>query len=256
MAAYVNELRSLTKEFGYTFDGAILAGGAVTSTFTGKPIADFDVYFTSRESFIAGLEKAYGNGFWCVSLTSRAITFKKNDLFYQFMFFRFFDDAQSIFDSFDFTCCMGALDLSEKGDFILHPRFLPDAAQRVLVFNYKTDFPIASALRILKYQERGYTISRSEWLKVVIACNFKEVKDWKELQHQIGGTYGNIVAMATDKPFDLDNVIESLDKAFGESKSESEPPISSEEATEAVEKILPANAKDAESAIDKMVTQC
>lgn len=192
------------------FKGAFLAGGAITSTFTNKPIRDFDLYFKTKGDFLKAVSLAYDESFWCVAITPRAITFiENNDTVYQFMCFDWFETAQKIFDKFDFTCCMAAIDLDTK-EFIRHPNFLTDTSKRVLKFNHHTEFPIGSAMRVQKYESRGYTIDDSEFLKVMLACSFRAPKNWQDLKDQIGGQYGEAVSMDTSQEFTLDNAIKSL----------------------------------------------
>jgi len=191
----------------------LAAGGAITSTFTAQPINDLDIYFRSRDAFVTMLQACYEDGYWCVACTPRAITFKDNSnkVAIQLMHFKFFASAEEIFDSFDFTACMGALDV-DSGELILHPRFMADVSKRVLSFNHKTDFPLASGIRVKKYLDRGYTISGDEWLKILIACQFKPSTGWTELEEQIGGHYGEAVRLSPrDSDFTLDNVIRALE---------------------------------------------
>lgn len=248
MEHLTREYQQLTKDFKYTFAGSFLAGGAIASKFTNKPINDFDVYFKSRESFESAVKQAYSSGFWCVSLTSRAITFKKGNWAYQFMHFKFFPQPCDIFDTFDFTCCMGAIDF-DAGQFVFHPRFLSDLSRRELVFNHNTAFPLASGFRVMKYIDKGFTISRKEWIKVVTAVSFKKIESWDELKNQMGGSYGDVVAMDTTKPFDLDSAMESINGAHVESATEKDVPANDEQVTESLEasspKPMPENAAQA-----------
>lgn len=191
--------------------GAFLAGGAITSTFTNKPIADYDLYFQSREAFENAVKVAYEEGLWCVCNSGRAITFSDHGgPSYQLMHFAFFESARLIFDSFDFTCCMAAVDIDAK-EFVFHPTFLSDTSKRELVFNHRTSFPLASALRVLKYQGKGFTIRKAELLKVITACSLKPISGWDDLAQQIGGQYGQAAAIDKSKPFCLDSAISSLD---------------------------------------------
>lgn len=192
--------------------GSFLAGGALNSAFTSQPIKDYDFYFKNEDALKYAIEFAYENGFWCVSCTDRAITFSDNGTIYQFMTFSYFDTAQSIFDRFDFTCVMAALD-ADTGELVLHERFLVDTCARQLVFNHKTDYPLASAIRLLKYQKKGFTISKNELLKMVMAVNQKPVNDWGSAINQIGGFYGECLQINKDSEFNLDNAIEAIGSA-------------------------------------------
>lgn len=215
------EKSTLLKSLGMEIKGGFLAGGALTATFSNRHIKDFDLYFKSKKDFEDAVHYAYDHSYWCVSISTRAITFVKGKDVYQLMSFRFFPSAEDIFESFDFTCCMAALDLDSER-FVFHPRFFVDLSRRDLVFNPKTAYPLASGFRISKYQDRGYKIQKREWMKVIAAISFKKVESWDELKDQIGGQYGDQVAIDTTKPFNLENVIESLDQAHTESRVDSD----------------------------------
>lgn len=191
--------------------GAFAAGGAVTSVFTGKTINDVDVYFKSREAFDYAVADAYENGWWCVSSSKRAVTFSDNGgTPVQFMHFDFFPTAQDIFDAFDFTVVMGALDF-DNGEFVFHDDFLKHNSQRFLRFHPGTRFPLASATRVLKYQDRGYTIGKGDVLKIALASRKVKIETWEDLKDQIGGAYGEKVVLdSEDKEFTLDAAIEAL----------------------------------------------
>ena len=211
---FAEEIAFLQKELDFPLKGAYLAGGAITSVFTNRKIKDFDLYFKTKETFLDALSEAYDSNFWCVALTDRAATFiRNNDKIYQFMCFDWFPTAQAIFDKFDFTTCMAALDL-DGGGLAYDPRFLSDTSRRVLRFNHQTQFPLGSAMRVKKYQSRGYTIEDSEFLKVMIACAFKSPKTWDELRSQIGGQYGEAVTLDTSQEFNVENAVKALGDAI------------------------------------------
>jgi len=203
------EKKLLTDQLPHSFKGSILAGGAVGSVFTNKPIADFDLYFKSRAAFEGAVVDAYDLSWWCLSISPRAITFSANGVIVQMMSFRFFQTAQEIFESFDYTCCMAAFDIDTR-EMIFHDRFIADCSRRELIFNHKTDFPVASGLRILKYMERGYTISKIEMIKVLIACAFVRPSGWRELAEQLGGSYAESVTLDTSKEFTKENAVAAV----------------------------------------------
>ena len=186
MSNYKSEARKIT-EHCYPIAGAFAAGGAVTSVFTNKDINDVDVYFKSREAFEYAVADAYENGMWCVSATKRAVTFSQNGgTPVQFMHFDFFPTAQDIFDAFDFTVVMGALDF-DTDEFVFHQDFLKHNSQRFLRFHPGTRFPLASATRVLKYQDRGYTIGKGDMLKIALASRKVKIDTWEDLKDQSGG---------------------------------------------------------------------
>lgn len=205
---YKSEKKKLL-EFG-KFAGAICAGGAITSVFTNKPINDIDLYFKSKDDFSNAVESAYDDGLWCVDVSARSVTFVDGGRVVQFMHFKFFDDVSDIFNSFDFTICMGAYEYS-AGEFKLHDDFMRHNSQKFLKFNSGTDFPLASATRVLKYQDRGYTIGKGEVLKIALSCKKIEINSWDDLKNQIGGAYGEkVIINSAGLDFSLDAAIEVL----------------------------------------------
>lgn len=195
----------------YPIPGAFAAGGAVTSVFTGKTINDVDVYFKSREAFEYAVADAYENSWWCVSSSKRAVTFSDNGgTPVQFMHFDFFPTAGDIFDAFDFTVVMGALDF-DTGEFAFHDDFLKHNSQRFLRFHPGTRYPLASATRVLKYQDRGYTIGKGDILKIALASRKVKIDTWEDLKDQIGGAYGEKVVLAGEgQEFSIDAAIAAL----------------------------------------------
>lgn len=186
--------------------GAWVAGGALTSIYTGQPINDVDLYFKDRDSFKAAVERAYDDGLWCVAKTSRAVTFADGNSIIQLMHFNWFESPQAIFDSFDFTCCMAAMDCETK-EIIMHDDFLKHASQRFLKFHSGTAFPFGTVARVLKYQKRGYTIGSNEMLRIALKCATVSLASWDDLKEQIGGQYGETVAIAGEGDFSLDAAI-------------------------------------------------
>lgn len=211
---YTKELWSIEAAGGwFAPKGSFVAGGALTSVFTGKPVNDIDLYFKSKEDFEAACKRAYEESFWCADVTSRAVTFKHNEDTIQLMHFDWFETAQEIFDCFDFTCCMGAYDFDGK-EFVFDDRFLKHASQRHLEFHHGTRFPFASLTRVLKYQSRGYTIGKGALLSIALRCHETEISCWSDLQEQFGGIYGEQVEIATEQPFSIDAAIKALSADF------------------------------------------
>jgi hypothetical protein len=190
--------------------GAFVAGGAITSIFTAQPVNDVDIYFKSREAFEEAVKDSYDVGDWCVDVSKRAVTFANGPRVMQFMHFDFFPNAAAIFDAFDFTCCMGAFDF-DADEFVLHDDFMRHCAQRFLRFHPGTRYPLASATRILKYQDRGYTIGKGDILRIVLAARRVKIDSWEDLRDQIGGAYGDkVVLNGENQPFSIDAAIAAL----------------------------------------------
>lgn len=210
MTDYTAEARKITEKC-YPIPGAFAAGGAVTSVFTGKEINDVDVYFKSRKAFEAAVASAYDEGWWCIAASKRAVTFSDNGgAPIQFMHFDFFPTAQDIFNAFDFTVVMGAYDF-DTSEFVFHDDFLKHNSQRFLRFHPGTRYPLASATRVLKYQDRGYTIGKGDILKIALASRKVKIDTWEDLKDQIGGAYGEKVVLAGEgQEFSLDAAIAAL----------------------------------------------
>lgn len=181
---------------------AIIAGGAVLSAFTHQDINDVDVYFRSKQSmadaFVA-LTKNWNSVY--LGHTDKSITLKdrQSDIIVQFIHFDYFESAEAIFEAFDFTVCMAAIELREGGHtFVAHPEFISDMASRTLRFNPGTRFPYISLMRTKKYQEKGYKIGRGNLLAIANACSALPITSWEEAKTQLGGVYGNAIRLAVD----------------------------------------------------------
>ena len=176
---YQNELRkikSLVSEDTWEIlqmSNAIIAGGAITSVFCNRDVNDLDVYFRNEEDFCVFLDLVFGGGFHLVAchMTNRSILFRdkvtKQDV--QVIVYKFFENELAIFNDYDFTCNMGALSFGwkERGypedeQFVLHSKFMQHNSQRYLEFNTGTAYPLISALRVSKYAEKGYNISKAQ----------------------------------------------------------------------------------------------
>jgi hypothetical protein len=204
--------KKLVRAAAYPYEQAFVAGGAITSVFTAQPVNDADIYFKSRAAFEKAVFQSYEEGFWCVDTSKRAVTFSygPTNNVYQLMHFDFFETAEDIFKAFDYTINMAALDL-DSNEFIFHDDFLKHCSQRFLRFNKGTRYPLASLTRVLKYQQRGYTIGKGDMLKIALACRGVKLESWEDLKDQIGGAYGNKVVLdAADQDFSLDAAIDAL----------------------------------------------
>lgn len=230
--SYNNELNKLKKGFPSSLwealadHGCIIAGGAITSVFTNTEINDYDIYFRSKEDFTKIFKEVYHDyyddtleydlGFG--DATASVVTKKALLLFHgeskiQFIVNDFYQTPEEIFAHFDFTCCMGALKMQDE-TFVLHEDFLKHNAQKYLSFNPATLYPLVSALRVNKYKDRGYSISKAQLLRVLLAVNKKEISDCSPLADEIGGMYGSSPEEIFDmtKPFSLDETIAQLEE--------------------------------------------
>ena len=195
----------------------IIAGGFIRNIFTKSEVNDVDIYFRSKEQLKNLLLNEFSGNF-IVSITKKAIMFRIDNKLLQLIYIDYYDYASKLFDSFDFTICMGAFDFKSE-EFKLHQDFLKHNSQRQLMFNTKTLFPIISALRVNKYIDKGYTISKHEFIKVMFTINLLRVKSLEELEEQLGGMYGesvdNIFSEDLKNNFDMNKaLLELSEKEF------------------------------------------
>jgi hypothetical protein len=168
--------------------------------------------------------------------SKKSILFSKDGLKVQLIYFQFFNSTEEIFKTFDFTACMGAYNCATE-EFELHPDFLKDVAQRRLVVNPNTAFPIISLLRVDKYKQKGYEISRKDFVNLCLATNRLDLGSWEKVSDAIGGMYGynHNDIFDTTKPYSIDEVINQL--TVLESRMESTDTISGLEFDALVEHI-------------------
>lgn len=187
-----------------------IAGGAVTSVFTGREINDIDIYFKNKTDLYNLL---VNENMYILHTTDKSITFSYRDIQCQAIFFDYFEKASDIFDRFDFTVCMGAYDCTED-KFVLHKDFIRHNSQRRLIFNENTDYPIISCLRVDKYKSKGYEIGKMEFIKMMLCVNKLNIKTFSDFKKHVGGMYGESYNKAFDEieqdSFDIGVAIEKL----------------------------------------------
>lgn len=201
----------------------VLAGGAITSIFSGAEVMDYDLYFTDKEGLSRLVAEVFGvseedhiNQFDLIAkfATNRSMLcidkYSKNKL--QFIHYKVFKDAHDIFNSFDFEHVMGAFDFATE-EFVFHDNFFKSLAQRNIVFNPNTDFPVVSMMRTNKYKERGYKISKAQMLRVAFTIAGRDYDSWEKVKSECAGMYGIAPDDLFDetKPFSLEEVVRQLE---------------------------------------------
>jgi len=191
----------------------IIAGGAITSLFTNREINDVDLYFRTWENLADFLYSLEGTGNIILSYTDKAVLIKSEKILFQAVCFDIFPAIEDIFNKFDFTVCMGAYSVKES-EFYFHPDFLKDNSQRNIRFNPGTAFPLMSLLRVDKYKNKGYGISKTEVLRIALTCMNLKINSYDEVKEQIGGMYGlnidNIIKHDNSEEFSIKNVLNDL----------------------------------------------
>jgi hypothetical protein len=162
-----------------------LAGGAISSLFTGRPVRDWDVFFPMPllvdESDLK--QRGWSSEFQSMMTMTynKEMELPREDIDYDYAHTKVKNNVQlqlvhafhgnplSVFQSFDFHCCMGAYSF-ETEEFIFDPFFITDNMNRQLRFNFEgAANPIHAAFRVEKYKKYGYTISTTEMLKMLLA---------------------------------------------------------------------------------------
>lgn len=215
----------------------MLVGGALTSILTKKDINDFDIYFKDRDSFVLSLMDVRGikdklpldeypedveinqqyldsYEFHYLCHTEKSVTFrpKYTEAVFQFIHQNFYNNVEEVFNDFDFTINMVGYDF-ELDELVVHPEAMLHLAQRILVTNSGTKYPLISVLRVNKYQDRGYKISKKEMVKLLLAVSKLEFNSYEDVGKHIGGLYGTLnvaEVFDTTKEFSIDEVIEQL----------------------------------------------
>lgn len=153
LALVLRELPCLSK------DGPWIAGGSLRRTLQGKePESDFDFFFRDAEQLAAFVLKLEARGMEKVRETAHHIHYRgrlgesgiPRDV--QCIRFAFYQSAQAVIDSFDYTICMLAFDGNTLtlGNFTLW-----DLGRKRLAI-HKITFPVSTMRRMLKYTSQGF----------------------------------------------------------------------------------------------------
>lgn len=218
-----NQIQKCLKE-----SSAIIAGGAITSVFTSSRINDYDIYFYDMASYVktsAYLRDNENNkhGYELRVSTDNADSFhnkKENSIIQLIKMPHLFSNPLDIIKEFDFTVCMGAYSFLDN-QFYLHKEFLKHNAQRRLIFNPQSKYPICALYRVRKYLKRNYTISGGEIVKIGLAINNLNLETYADLRNQLYGIDTLILQELTDllmsdeykdRKFDFLETIDLIDK--------------------------------------------
>jgi hypothetical protein len=222
---YEQEKRNLLENFSdIVFDALCsvkgwIAGGAITSVFCNREISDYDLYFASPEDLFDFLLQLEGTAAQLVNKSDKAVTIMHDEKLYQAIYMHYYSSAKDIFNDYDFTVCMGAYN-PRKEKFTLHPEFLHHNSLRILKFNDKTTFPLVSLLRVAKYKEKGYKISKLEMCKMLLAVNRVQLDSFESVAYHFGGMYGlrpaELFESVQDQPFSVDTALEALNNITGD----------------------------------------
>lgn len=169
---------------------AIIAGGAIRSLICDEEIKDIDTYFRSQNDLINFMnEERIKSSTHIKSVTKRSITFSKDKLICQLIFFSYYSSPEEIFKDYDFTVCMGAYDF-KIDDFVFHEDFFVDNATKKISINKGTKYPLISMFRLFKYKQKGYDFPQKQLLELAKAINKFDYNNEEVVKDQTQGFYG------------------------------------------------------------------
>jgi hypothetical protein len=199
---------------------AFLAGGAIASLFCNREINDYDIYCPSKYAVARIMCDAIEDNnvlspyeLMVNACTGKSIMCNKGETAIQFITFDYFKNVEDLFNTFDFTVCMGAYSFDTE-EFLLHDNFLVHNSQRFLKYNQKTAYPLVSALRVQKYIDKGYNISKLEMMRILATVSEIKLTSWKDAEEHLGGMYAqSITALEEAKgDYSIDALLEALGK--------------------------------------------
>lgn len=139
--------------------GAWMAGGAIRRTLIGQALdSDFDFFFKSQDALDVW-ESGLPVGLKLIRETEHhkhwrgTIAGSDIPVDIQAIRFRFYENAEQVIDSFDYTVTMFILD---EDDLVTTPYALWDLGRRKLAV-HKITYPVATMRRLLKYTKQGFT---------------------------------------------------------------------------------------------------
>lgn len=217
-------VKEALKDYGSIFkdNNVMVAGGMFTSLFSRSEVNDVDCYFRSKEDlvkFIYDISETSCYSYF-VNVTDKSMTLAANGYpTIQLIYFKYFDNLTEVFKSFDFTISMCGYDF-KSGEIVSDKDFFSDLSQRRLSFNEKTDFPLISAIRVNKFRDRGFEISRSNMLKLLLTISKLNINTVEEFVSQVGGMYGNaaLTLLNSDEEFSLEKALQQLNELERDNK--------------------------------------
>jgi len=200
----------------YIQENYYIAGGTIRSIFAGEKINDVDIYFVKdfndhkkfdlieyKLEFETDFAKSY------------------NVKGHKVQFIKITGTPEEVMSKFDYTISMGAYD-PYNDKFILEENFLYNLAERRLVFNDNTEFPISSLWRMKKFLNRGYKIDAKSVITLALSIHKLKIDDYTDLKKQLDGIDTLLLKDITDKliedkkeaKYDFEEFIAYLEKAI------------------------------------------
>lgn len=161
-------------------DGPWIAGGYVRCQFEQSSIRDIDVYFKNKEQ-LETYQQILNNSSWKNYIKPPLMAAEQN--IFNLVDFMFFDSAQDVIESIDFTCCAGVTD---GKTFVIHDDMYQAIEERRLTFmeNYKVRTRIQRFRKYLKYK---YTPDIDVVSKIFCLDNWEDFIHNAEFKEPSGG---------------------------------------------------------------------
>jgi hypothetical protein len=164
-----------------------IAGGALTSVFSGRRINDLDLFFRDEADFTALRKRIERDGIVPSFATASALSYNIEGERIQ-LIRKYFGDPWFIISVFDFTICKAAYNPAAGLDsqFILGDDFLYDLAQKTLHY-IPGDFPLSSLWRVQKFIKRDFKLPAIDAIKLALAINNLQIGNYEALKDQLEG---------------------------------------------------------------------
>lgn len=135
---------------------AIIAGGCISSLFSGRGVNDIDIFFPDSTSFYKTYRTLQTGSWPSVNDTSWANSYLVGGYTFQLIQpHRYHGGVKEILGSFDFRACQGAY-LCREGQFFFEDGFLEDNQERILRPSPGCTPNLPLVTRMEKYIAKGY----------------------------------------------------------------------------------------------------
>jgi len=192
----------------------------LTSVFGGMPINDVDFFFETDEDLdTAERILASGFGYKLVADTGNALTYVHETTDHKIQFItKIKGNPIVVLDQFDFSInmcawstinysgqlmlCLTDINYNAANGFIMNKNFLYHLSERLLVWNPKGKFVIASLCRAVKKQKQGFKLNAVEVIKLALGINDLKMETYADLKEQLEGIDTLLLKQLTDKLLD------------------------------------------------------
>lgn len=157
----VHKIKQLRPIFPYLDANTILAGGSLRTILNcaAEKVSDFDLFFKGFQGVTALREKLLSNG-WSNTFScpqEKLFSYKKGEHKIQLICEREYFSPIELIESFDITACVIAY---HEGTVFFTREFVRSVFKKQARIQ-NVSFPVATIKRIVKYAQKGYSISKA-----------------------------------------------------------------------------------------------